>query len=258
MARKQSVTHSVDGAFFFLPIMCFVMGLCVFILGIQETIHNDTKGFVSTTGYYDGKTLAKEAGYDTAKQAYSDATYTLSYIYTVDGVEYNVQTDYSTSVIPEYNSTTEILYNPQNPEDARVGGPNKSNYTLLYIGGFFLFVSLMFLIPMGRQWILEIQIQRNYEKTKGKLEAKEEKKEKRKIQVDWMMFSFGLGLAVVSYIAMAMMCGTFSVPGIVHFLNTRFSIPLMIGLLLFIVSCISVVYAIFGKKKDDFENRHLR
>lgn len=72
-------------------------------------------------------------------------TYKLTYIYTVNGIEYSVTTDYGTNYIPDENSSREIKYNPNNPEEAIITGTNSKN-GLIFFGAFFTFGAITFIL----------------------------------------------------------------------------------------------------------------
>lgn len=117
----------------------FVSGIVMLFFGIRDTykLNIKTKGYITTNGYYNN--------YDIFKSDEDGTTYKLTYIYTVDGKEYSITTDYGTNYIPEKNSSREIKYNPNNPEEAIITGTNSKN-GLIYGGAFFTFGSLTFII----------------------------------------------------------------------------------------------------------------
>ena len=100
-------------------------------------LNSITKGYIATDGYY------REC--DIFSSDEDGTTYKLTYVYTVNNKEYSVTTDYGTNYIPEENSSREIKYNPNNPEEAIITGTNSKN-GLIYFGAFFTFGSITFIL----------------------------------------------------------------------------------------------------------------
>ena len=122
-----------------LVIIALLSGITMLFFGIRDTykLNNKTKDYITTNGYYND--------YDIFKSDEDGTTYKLTYIYTVDGKEYTVTTNYGTNYIPDKNSSREIKYNPNNPEEAIITGTNSKN-GLIYAGAFFTFGSLTFIL----------------------------------------------------------------------------------------------------------------
>lgn len=122
-----------------LVIIVLLSGIAMLFFGIRDTyrLNSKTKNYITTTGYFNN--------YDVFNVDEDGITYKLTYIYTVDGNEYSVTTDYGTNYIPEPNSSREIKYNPNNPEKAILTGTNSKN-GLIYGGAFFTFGSLTFIL----------------------------------------------------------------------------------------------------------------
>ena len=122
-----------------------LIGAVLFIWGIKKNkaIKDRSETYEKTEGYFIDKELYSEA--KRVGRRRKSATYSLIYIYQVDGIDYTVKTDYGTSVIPQYGSAQEILYNPMNPSEAIVGGTNSST-ALIVIGLMFLLIPLVFLM----------------------------------------------------------------------------------------------------------------
>lgn len=245
MRLKKDSGISVILAVLFLPLICFLCGVGLTGYGIYQTVTDETKGFQSTTGYYDGKILESEGGYDAHKQTHSAPTYKLFYIYTVDGEEYRIKTDYSTSFVPDYGTPTEILYNPQNPEQAKVGGPNKENRMLIFMGIFFLFGSSVFLIPIGKALLPEKPKQKSRGKNSEKVKSK-----KKKRNIDWMLFYIGVFFVIIGYVILSMISGTYSLLGIVQYFKTSFIFPLLIPLVMMAGGCLAIYQAFFADRKS--------
>lgn len=123
----------------FLVIICFFSGILMLFFGIKDTysLNKKTKNYITTNGYFDSYDI-----YDTDDDG---TTYTLTYIYVVDGMEYTISTDYGTNYIPDENSVRIIKYNPNNPEEAIISGINSKN-SLIFMGGFFTFGTLTFIL----------------------------------------------------------------------------------------------------------------
>lgn len=122
-----------------LVIIVLLSGIAMLFLGIMDTyrLNSITKGYIATDGYY------REC--DIFSSDEDGTTYKLTYVYTVNNKEYSVTTDYGTNYIPEENSSREIKYNPNNPEEAIITGTNSKN-GLIYFGAFFTFGSITFIL----------------------------------------------------------------------------------------------------------------
>lgn len=122
-----------------LVIIVLLSGIAMLFFGIMDTyrLNSITKGYIATDGYY------REC--DIFSSDEDGTTYKLTYVYTVNSKEYSVTTDYGTNYIPEENSSREIKYNPNNPEEAIITGTNSKN-GLIYFGAFFTFGSITFIL----------------------------------------------------------------------------------------------------------------
>ena len=122
-----------------LVIVTLLSGIAMLFFGIRDTykLNKKTKDYITTKGYFNN--------YDVFNVDEDGITYKLTYIYTVDGKEYSITTDYGTNYIPEPNSSREIKYNPNNPEESILTGTNSKN-GLIFAGGFFTFGSLTFIL----------------------------------------------------------------------------------------------------------------
>ena len=122
-----------------LVIIVLLSGIAMLFFGIRDTyrLNSKTKDYITTTGYFNN--------YDVFNVDEDGITYKLTYIYTVDGNEYLVTTDYGTNYIPEPNSSRKIKYNPNNPEEAILTGTNSKN-GLIYGVAFFSFGSFTFIL----------------------------------------------------------------------------------------------------------------
>ena len=122
-----------------LVIIVLLSGIAMLFFGIRDTyiLNKKTKDYIITTGYFNN--------YDVFNVDEDGITYKLTYNYTVDGKQYSITTDYGTNYIPETNSSREIKYNPNNPEESILTGTNSKN-GLIYFGAFFTFGSLTFIL----------------------------------------------------------------------------------------------------------------
>ena len=122
-----------------LVIIVLLSGIAMLFLGIMDTyrLNSITKGYIATDGYY------REC--DIFSSDEDGTTYKLTYVYTVNNKEYSVTTDYGTNYIPEENSSREIKYNSNNPEEAIITGTNSKN-SLIFFGSFFTFGSITFIL----------------------------------------------------------------------------------------------------------------
>lgn len=123
----------------FLVGLCFLSGIIMLFLGITDTykLNEISKSYTSTNGYF--------SHYDIYSSDKDGTTYSLTYIYQVDGVEYTIQTDYGTNYVPNPGHIREVKYNPDNPQESILVGTNRSN-GFLYIGAFFTLVSFTFIL----------------------------------------------------------------------------------------------------------------
>jgi len=117
----------------------FISGIVMLFFGIRDTyrLNSKIKDYITAIGYFNN--------YDVFDVDENGITYKLTYVYTVKDKEYSVTTDYGTNYIPEENSSREIKYNPNNPEEAIITGTNNKN-GLIYFGAFFTFGSLTFIL----------------------------------------------------------------------------------------------------------------
>ena len=121
------------------------------------------------------------------RQDEDGTTYALTYYYIVDGEEYQITTSYGTGMVPKKDSTRTIIYNPDNPEEARIVG-GESFVILLLVGLMFTVIPALFLIETFSK------------KTKDNKPSR------------FSFFAFGMGvfLFTLCYGILYMMTGTFS------------------------------------------------
>ena len=77
------------------------------------------------------------------RQDEDGTTYALTYYYIVDGEEYQITTSYKTGMVPKKDSTRTIIYNSDNPEEARITG-GESFVILLLVGFMFTVIPVLF------------------------------------------------------------------------------------------------------------------
>jgi hypothetical protein len=116
---------------FFVGLLFFVIGIAIFFFVDRASVSQ--KDFVKTYGivvdYY---------------EKYDNDGYTYSEIveFEVDGQMYTCQASSSSSIPRHVGSEMEVIYNPKNPKDARVG-VERDNLMLRIIGGVFGLAGLL-------------------------------------------------------------------------------------------------------------------
>lgn len=208
-------------AFLILPILCLLVGLVLLSLGIRNAVANSTRGYREVTGYLIDYTLQEAGGYESQRRTETADTYRLVYRYNVDGQEYTLVTSYSTSFVPSRGSETEILYNPENPAESVIGGLNRSENHLIFIGLFFMFCSLPFFLPF---------LPKRKQKKGGKQAAR--RAPSKWAAVDWVGIVIGLFLIGISYGALTMITNSYSPAGIARYYVESFHFMLLVPLLM--------------------------
>lgn len=226
-------------AFLILPILCLLVGLVLLSLGIRDAVTNSTRGYREVTGYLTDYTLQESGGYDPQRRTETADTYRLVYRYTVDGQEYELVTSYSTSFVPSRGSETEILYNPENPAESVIGGPNQSENHLIFIGLFFMFCSLPFFLPF---------LPKRKKKKGGKQAAR--RAPSKWAAVDWIGIVIGLFLIGISYGALAMITNSYSPAGIERYYAESFHFALLIPLLMIAAGLLLLYRSLPFRKKQ--------
>lgn len=226
-------------AFLILPILCLLVGLVLLSLGIRDAVTNSTRGYREVTGYLIDYTLQEAGGYDSQRRTETADTYRLVYRYTVDGQEYTLVTSYSTSFVPSRGSETEILYNPENPAESVIGGPNQSENHLIFIGLFFMFCSLPFFLPF---------LPKRKQKKGGKQAAR--RAPSKWAAVDWVGIVIGLFLIGISYGALAMISNSYSPVGIVRYYAASFHFMLLVPLLMIAAGLLLIYRSLPFRKKQ--------
>lgn len=189
-----------------------IIGLVLVFFGAKDSFASDreTRDYQKTTAYLSDYTLKKDAEYDPVKKRKSAATYTLEYRYTVDETEYAVFTDYSTSILPELGSERDVRYNPENPRQAVLTGPNR-NFGMVFLGVLFSLAAILFLWPVL---------------------APDKKKKQTAFQP--IPFLFGFLFCLFGYGALYMITGEVSPIGIFRYYADSFVFPLLIPPLLIV------------------------
>lgn len=147
MKRYEKGYSSVPMQILALPVICLLIGIVLISIGIWDLASDQTKGYEKTTGRLVDYTLYEAGGYDAARKTQTADTYRLIYSYTVNDEPYTLSTDYGTSIVPSFGSEAEILYNPENPDEAVIGGPNRFGRQMIFFGLFFALGSVPFFLP---------------------------------------------------------------------------------------------------------------
>ena len=226
-------------AFLILPILCLLVGLVLLSLGIRDAVANSTRGYREVTGYLIDYTLQEAGGYDSQRRTETADTYRLVYRYTVDGQEYTLVTSYSTSFVPSRGSETAILYDPEDPAESVIGGPNRSENHLIFIGLFFMFCSLPFFLPF---------LPKRKQEKGGKQAAR--RAPSKWAAVDWVGIVIGLFLIGISYGALAMITNSYSPAGIVRYYAESFHFALLIPLLMIAAGLLLLYRSLPFRKKQ--------
>ena len=126
--------------------LCVLAGLVMFGYGVADTVHlrRTTAHYQSTQGY-----LADVRPYASSR---GQASYQLLYAYTVDGWAYTVATDYGVTAanLPQPGTPHAILYDPRQPAQALVEGPNHT-HLLILVGLLFISVPGVFLLFLSTE-----------------------------------------------------------------------------------------------------------
>lgn len=239
--KKRQGAFSV--LFLALPALCLIIGIVLFSLGIRNTVSDKAKGYEKTTGRLVDYTLYEAGGYDAARKTQTADTYRLIYSYTVDDEPYTLSTDYGTSIVPSFGSESEILYNPKNPGDSVIGGPNQSGNQLIFIGLFFALGGALFFLPF---------LPRKSEKKEKRKQSAENRKKHEK---DWFAVVIGLLFIGVSYGALAMISSSYSLAGIVHYFMNSFHFMLIVPILMALgglaMTCRGLFYGKLDPKSEE-------
>lgn len=212
---------------FFLSGITLLIGILSLGFGIKGLIETNivSRDYEVTEGYLYDYEIYSKGGYSVARKKHKNDTYRLIYQYQVDGQKYEVSTDIGVGVVPEKGSVKEIQYNPDNPSEAFIAGPN-SNIFKIFFGLFFIVISSIFI------WILM--------PVKSKV-----KKQPKQISTDRLGIIIGLGLLFFSYGSLYFITGELSLFSIVNFYKTSFILPMVIPVLLFLAGGYLFIKSIF-------------
>jgi hypothetical protein len=147
-----------------LAVFAILISIPLIYSGIKETLELKelTENYLITEGNFISYELYSEGN----PRRHKSPTYSLTYIYQVDGIDYLITTDYGTSAIPQFGSPREILYDPVDPSDAVLSGAN-GNSTMIVVGILFLLIPAIMLfgwlivtdrLPMGAINIFDVSI----------------------------------------------------------------------------------------------------
>lgn len=167
------------------------------------------------------------------------ATYKLTYRYSVDSIEYFVTSSYSTSFVPTAGTPSEILYNPKNPDEAVISGPNKTGTTMIFMGIFFAVCPLLFFM------ILTDGISSKH-KSKTETHKKATNSNRSAPKADFMGILFGLIYVLVGYGSVTMISNSFSISGIINYYLTSFTLWMLIPLFLITAGLFTLIKSIFS------------
>lgn len=230
--------------------LTLMIGVLILISGIKGTIKAGiiSKNYETAEGYFCDYEIYSKGGYDAVKRRHTNDTYRLIYTYEVKGREYQASTDMGFGMIPEYGSAKDILYNPNDPDDAVISGPNSNTFKILF-GLFFIAIPSFFI------WLLKP------EKENAK---KNVKKKKKKTSADSVRVVIGLMLMFFSYGMLYFISGEFSIAGIINFYMTSFIIPMIVPILLIAAGAYLFVTSLFfnrnkavcaGKAEDGLKDK---
>ncbi len=119
--------------FIFLIIVSIIIGGILLFIGINNIRSVNSKNYIKTEAIYQRKEIYSSND--------DEVTYSLIYSYIVDGKEYEIKTDYGTSIIPKQGSKRVVMYDIQNPKDAILKGGG--NDIVIICGLLFIIVPII-------------------------------------------------------------------------------------------------------------------
>lgn len=207
--------------------LALIIGILLLFSGIKGTIELKiiSKDYETTEGYFFDYEVYSKGGYDAIKRRHTNDTYRLFYTYQVNGRDYTVSTDMGFGIIPDYGSVKVVKYNPHNPYEALISGPNSHSFKIFF-GMFFITVPSFFI------WLL-------------KPENKKTNKNQKKTSIDGVGTVIGLTLMFFSCGMLYFITGEFSLIGIINFYRTSFIIPMVIPILLIVAGGYLLIRSLF-------------
>lgn len=175
---KRKMEHLARPIIFSLLL---ILGITLLFFGAFNwlVVKEETKDYKEVSGHFMNAFVYN--------QDEDGTTYALTYYYVVDGKKYQITTSYGTGMVPKKSSIRTIIYNPKNPEEAKIIGGD-SFVILLLIGFMFTVIPVLFLIETFSK----------------------NKKDKKPSRFSFFAFSMGMFLFTLCYGILYMMTGTFS------------------------------------------------
>lgn len=131
-----------DIAWIIIEWIVIIIGVVILVFGVKGIIDKniEIKDYIEIEATFEGTSFENEEG----------ETYGLGYVYVVDGEEYYISTDYSTSVVPKEGSVKTIKYNPENPSEAVIIGYGDEILVIL-LGLMFVGIPLIMLVSSSNK-----------------------------------------------------------------------------------------------------------
>lgn len=220
-----------------LPITSLLVGLIAFSFGIYERITSPTKGFESATGYYYGSMPYEYEDDDFANGEMHGPAYILVYRFTVDSEEYFAVNDDPTASVPNEDSEIEILYNPNNPNEAVIGTSDQTGSHYIFIGLGFSMLSVLLLVMYSndlRRIISAYKMENNSDYSAPKF--------------DFISMITGIISVFVGYGGSGFLTNSFSITGIINDYLTHFTSLMILPLLFIAGGLFAIIKSIFSIK----------
>lgn len=141
----------------FLIVLSLICGIAMLIFGIrgEYKTRRETENYESATGYFTDYGVYSEGEFRAGRR--KNTTYYLTYTYQVDGISYEISTDYGTGLIPEMGSTRTVLFDPADPARAELEGTSGSR-VMIYGGLLFTGIpGCMILITLSAMGYIKIK-----------------------------------------------------------------------------------------------------
>ena len=220
-----------------MPTIALLIGLIAFGFGIYERVTSPTKGLEAATGYYYGSMPYEYEDDDFVSSEMHIPAYILVYRFTVDSEEYFAVSDEPSPSIPNEDSTIEIIYNPNNPNEAVIGTLDQTSSHYIFIGlGFSMFSVLLFVIHANelRKIIRAYKIE-NYSDYSAP-------------KVDFISIVIGVVSVFVGYGGSGFLKTSFSITGIINGYKTHFTSLMILPLLFIAGGVFAIIKSIFSIK----------